>query len=380
MYVCIQNVCLYTWRHGVLLWQPYMMQTTVEVNCSRSIKSSNKLNRSAEPNSKLWFRHRASAMLLLNRSTTYELCLNLHKSSAPWLVTFWYPIVLLLPSLLWLAFRSASVWNARHSSLSCTSYSALHAYSGQVAGCFIDWLQIMEQFRPGKRLVLFDWCLLFYWSLADRGAVSCGESIGFVWLIFLVAHLCILYWLFALCADFVNGNSWFCLSDILTVILSVLVSVLVLGKCHVKKVAFSRSLLARCNCGQTCWKKAYSRGNGRYCFEITTFWLFIHFKEQYSTLIRCRKPSHSRTKGKSLVIIQIQGSLEKISNLKPLFSRSEELYVSKEVKEKMLLHQRANHADQKQWLRKINMRVITSQFEICSKNHIWSVKTFSPRA
>ena len=140
-------------------------------------------------------------------------------------------------------------------------------------------------------------CRLFYWLIADHGAVSSRETIGFVWLIFLVAHLCILYWLFALCADFVNGNSWFCLSDILTVILSVLVSVLVLGKCHVKKVAFSRSLLARCNCGQTCWKKAYSRGNGRYCFEITTFWLFIHFKEQYSTLIRCRKPSHSRTKG-----------------------------------------------------------------------------------
>ena len=179
MYVCIQNVCLYTWRHDVLLWQPYMMQTTVEVNCSRSIKSSNKLNRSAEPNSKLWFRHRASAMLLLNRSTTYELCLNLHKSSAPWLVTFWHPIVLLLPSLLWLPFE---------------------------------------------------------------------------------AHLC-------------------------------------------------------------------------------------------ETL-----------------------------NLKPLFSCSEELYVSKEVKEKMLLHQRANHADQKQWPRKINMRVITSQFEISNKNHIWSVKTFSPRA
>ena len=228
MYVCIHDA----------IWQPYMMQTTVEVNCSRSIKSSNKLNRSAEPNSKLWFRHRASAILLSNRSTTYELCLNLHMllfSSAPWLVTFWHPIVLLLPSLLWLAFRSASVWNARHSSLSCTSYSALHAYSGQVAGCFIDWLQIMEQFRPGKWLVLFDWCLLFYWSLADRGAILCGETIGFVWLIFLLARLCILYWLFALCADFVNGNSWFCLSDILTVILSVLVSVLVRWKTPCQK-------------------------------------------------------------------------------------------------------------------------------------------------
>ena len=42
------------------------------------------------------------------------------------------------------------------------------------------------------------------------------------------------------------------------------------------------------------------------------------------------------------------GTLEKLNNLKPLFNRNEELYLSKEVKEKMLLHQRANHADQKQ--------------------------------
>ena len=42
------------------------------------------------------------------------------------------------------------------------------------------------------------------------------------------------------------------------------------------------------------------------------------------------------------------GTLEKLSHIKPLFSRNEELYISKEVKEKMLLHHRANHADQKQ--------------------------------
>ena len=42
------------------------------------------------------------------------------------------------------------------------------------------------------------------------------------------------------------------------------------------------------------------------------------------------------------------GTLEKLSHLKPLFSHNEELYISKEVKEKMLLHQRINHADQKQ--------------------------------
>ena len=40
-------------------------------------------------------------------------------------------------------------------------------------------------------------------------------------------------------------------------------------------------------------------------FEITTFRLFIHFKEQYNT-IHYRKPSLSRTKRKSLIIIQIQ--------------------------------------------------------------------------
>ena len=44
----------------------------------------------------------------------------------------------------------------------------------------------------------------------------------------------------------------------------------------------------------------------------------------------------------------------------------------------MLLHQRANYADQKQWPQEINMHVTTSQFEISSKNHIWSVKTFPP--
>ena len=42
------------------------------------------------------------------------------------------------------------------------------------------------------------------------------------------------------------------------------------------------------------------------------------------------------------------GTSEKLSNLKSLFSRNEELCISKEVKEKILLHQRVNHADQKQ--------------------------------
>ena len=42
------------------------------------------------------------------------------------------------------------------------------------------------------------------------------------------------------------------------------------------------------------------------------------------------------------------GTLEKLNNLKPLFSGNEELYILKEVKGKMLLHQRANRDDQKQ--------------------------------
>ena len=46
-----------------------------------------------------------------------------------------------------------------------------------------------------------------------------------------------------------------------------------------------------------------------------------------------RKPSHSRTKRKSLMIIRIQEVLwRKLNNLKPLFSGNEEHCISKEVK------------------------------------------------
>ena len=46
-----------------------------------------------------------------------------------------------------------------------------------------------------------------------------------------------------------------------------------------------------------------------------------------------RKPSHSRTKRKSLMIIRIQEALwRKLNNLKPLFSGNEEHFISKEVK------------------------------------------------
>ena len=218
------------------------------------MKSSNKLNRSAEPNSKLWFRHRASSVLSSNRSTTYELSKSsyfvlLFSSLIGYFVT---SNCTLLPLLLWLAFWSASVWNTRYGSSSRTSYSALCAYSGQVAG-------------------------FFYWFLADRGAVSFRETIGFVWLIFLVARLCILYWLLALCADFVNVNSWFCLNDILTVIVSVLVrwKNAMSKKRHLAE-GFSPDAIA----GRLAEKNAYTRGSGRYCVEITTFRLFIHIKEQ----------------------------------------------------------------------------------------------------
>ena len=76
------------------------------------------------------------------------------------------------------------------------------------------------------------------------------------------------------------------------------------------------------------------------------FRLFIHFKEQYNTL----RETVTFT-GKKKIAYNYSdpgGTLEKLSNLKSLFSCNEELYISKQVKEKILLHQRANHADQKQ--------------------------------
>ena len=61
------------------------------------------------------------------------------------------------------------------------------------------------------------------------------------------------------------------------------------------------------------------------------------------------KPSHSRTKRKSLMIIRIQEALwRKLNNLKPLFSGNEEPTAFQKRSKEMLLHQRANHADQKQ--------------------------------
>ena len=49
------------------------------------------------------------------------------------------------------------------------------------------------------------------------------------------------------------------------------------------------------------------------------------------------------------MIIRIQQALwRKLNNLKPLFSSNEELTTFQKRSKKMLLHQRANHADQKQ--------------------------------
>ena len=73
----------------------------------------------------------------------------------------------------------------------------------------------------------------------------------------------------------------------------------------------------------------------------------------------CRKTLHSRTKENRLVS-QIQKAFWR--KVRPLLSRNKKLYDSKEVK-KMLVHQRANPADQKQKPQYIDMYAITSQCE-----------------
>ena len=60
-----------------------------------------------------------------------------------------------------------------------------------------------------------------------------------------------------------------------------------------------------------------------------------------------RKPSHSRIKRKSLMIIRIQEApWRKLNNLNPYLAAMKSTAFQKRLKE-MLLHQRANHADQK---------------------------------
>ena len=69
-------------------------------------------------------------------------------------------------------------------------------------------------------------------------------------------------------------------------------------------------------------------------------WTQLHDKTSLETIT-------FMDKRKSLSVIQIKERLWRLNNLKPLFSRNEELYISKEVKENVL-QQRANHADQRQ--------------------------------
>ena len=72
--------------------------------------------------------------------------------------------------------------------------------------------------------------------------------------------------------------------------------------------------------------------------------------------------------------------MEKLNNLKPSFSRIEELNISKEVKENALASESKSYADQTQQLQKINMHVTTSQYETIGKNQICSVEAFFSRA
>ena len=68
----------------------------------------------------------------------------------------------------------------------------------------------------------------------------------------------------------------------------------------------------------------------------------------YRVAKHCRKPSHSRTKRKSLIIIRIREALwRKLNILNPYLESMKSIAFQKRSKE-MLLHQRANHADQKQ--------------------------------
>ena len=183
MYVCIQNVCSYTWRHDALLWQPYMMQTTVELNCSRSIKSSNKLNRSAEPIQTSCF-CRASAVLVSNRSTTYELCLNLH---------------ILFSSLIGYFVTS-----------DCTAFATAFMIGLSKRVCVKRSSRLLvTHFIFCTSCIFWAGCWLFYWLLADRGAVSSRETIGFVWLMLVVLLIARWSW-----SSFMQGNDWFCLIDI----------------------------------------------------------------------------------------------------------------------------------------------------------------------
>ena len=93
----------------------------------------------------------------------------------------------------------------------------------------------------------------------------------------------------------------------------------------------------------------------------------------YHVIKHRRKPSHSRTKRKSLIIIRIREALwRKLNILNPYLESMKSIAFQKRSKE-MLLYQRANHADQKQHPQKINMRVMTS---LSMKSHLLSQNVF----
>ena len=70
------------------------------------------------------------------------------------------------------------------------------------------------------------------------------------------------------------------------------------------------------------------------------------------------------------------GTLEKLNNLKPLISRNEELYISKEAKKKMLLHQWANHADQRKSIG--NLRTTTTTLSTTTGSELRSTAQARP--
>ena len=67
--------------------------------------------------------------------------------------------------------------------------------------------------------------------------------------------------------------------------------------------------------------------------RVVNSYIGANISGSYRVTKHRRKPSHSRTKRKSLTIIRIQEALlRKLNNLKPLFSSNEEHCISKEVK------------------------------------------------
>ena len=197
--------------------------------------------------------------------------------SAPWLVTLWHPIVLLLPPLLWLAFWRASVWNTHHGSLSRFLVTHFMHILGRLLVVLLIARRSWSSFIQGN-----DW-----FCLIDISSSMPVYS----------------YWLLTLCADIINSNGWFCLSDILTLIESVLVRWKnTMSKTLRLAEGFSPDAIA----GRLAEKTRIQE-------EMENIVLKLQRSDCSYILrnntIHCGKPSHSRIKRKSLIIIQIQGAL-----------------------------------------------------------------------